>query len=216
MQSTDLKILFIDITKTGGTAITESFRHHFPNYIFEGKHHSIQNFIAYGSSIQDDAGQPHKGTCTIVTPQDLQDYFTFSVVRNPYDRMVSLWLWGCKSVYKTGFDQFVNDVANNKYQDFNHVRYRSQAEWISDADGQVKVQHLLKYETLAHDFANFLKQLNIEPFPLLVRNTALDRSNKKRKKFQDYYTSNTTRQTVEDIWAVDFQMFNYEKIWSIQ
>jgi hypothetical protein len=212
MKNADLNILFIDITKTAGTAITESFQRQFPNYTFEGKHHSIQNFLAYGSHILDDTGRPHKGTCSDITPQDLKDCYTFSVVRNPYDRMVSLWLWGCQNVYGPDFDLFVRNIAHNKYHDFNRVRYRSQAEWISDAEGKVRVQHLLRYETLALDFKNFLKKIGIEPFPLLIRNTALDMSKKERKSFQSYYKNKSTRQTVEDLWAADFQMFNYEKM----
>lgn len=212
MKNDELKILFIDITKTAGTAITESFRAHFPGYIFEGKHHSIQNFISYGSDIVDDSGLPHKGTCSVVTKQDIQNYITFSVIRNPYDRMVSLWLWGCNTVYGNDFDKFVNDVSNNKFQDFNRVRYRSQVEWICDAEGNNQVSHLLKYETLGQDFAVFQETMGVDKFPLLVRNTALDRSNKQRTVFQNYYSSEVTRQTVEDIWAADFKMFNYEKI----
>ncbi len=114
MKSTDLKILFIDITKTAGTAIIESFKHQYPDFEFEGKHHSIPNFIAYGSCIQDDAGKPHEGTCSAITPADLLEYSTFSVIRNPYDRMVSLWVWGCNTFYKTSFDQFVENVAAGK------------------------------------------------------------------------------------------------------
>lgn len=212
MKNSELKILFIDITKTAGTAITASFQSHFPNYIFEGKHHSIQNFISHGSSIIDDAGRSHKGTCSIVTEQDLQDYLTFSVIRNPYDRMVSLWLWGCNTVYGHDFDVFVDNVANNKYQDFNRVRYRSQVEWISDINGKVRVAHLLRYENLTQDFSALQDLIGIERFPLLVRNTALDKSKKERKVFQDYYSSEITRKIVEDIWAEDFAKFGYEKI----
>ena len=97
VKNTDLNILYIDITKTAGMAITESFQVQFPNYTFEGKHHSIQNFIAHGSDIVDDFGRRLVGTCRVVTQHDLEDLHTFSVIRNPYDRMVSLWLWGCQT-----------------------------------------------------------------------------------------------------------------------
>lgn len=212
MKNDELKILFIDITKTAGTAINDSFRAHFPNYLFEGKHHSIQNFIAHGSQIVDDAGRPHQGTCSMITEQELRDYFTFSVIRNPYDRMVSLWLWGCNSVYGQDFDLFVSNVASGKYQDFNRVRYRSQKEWISDAQGKIRVPYLLRYENLAQDFVTLQNKLGVEQFPLLVRNTALDKSKKPRQEFQRYYSSMTTRQTVETIWADDFDLFNYQKM----
>jgi len=212
VKNSELKILFIDITKTAGTAISASFADKFPNYEFEGKHHSIQNFIAHGSNLVDDEGQPHRGTCSLVTQDDLDNFHTFSVIRNPYDRMVSLWLWGCQTIYGHNFDLFVNDVATNKYQDYNRVRYRSQVEWISDTNGTIKVPHLLRYEALKQDFTALLNRVGITPFPLLVRNTAAERSNKKRKSMAEYYTNKHTRQTVEKLWADDFQYFNYEKL----
>ncbi len=214
MKNAELGLLFIDITKTAGTAITESFQNQYPHYVFEGKHHSIQNFVSYGSRIFDDNGQPHQGTCSVITEQDLRDYITFSVIRNPYDRMVSLWHWGNRTVYGSDFNKFVRNVALDKYRDFNRVRYRPQADWICDAEGEVRVQYLLRYEYLAQDFAFFLQQTGIKPFPLLVRNTAFENSRQRRKHYCNYYyyTDESTRQTVEKLWAKDFQMFNYKKI----
>ncbi|OED43554.1 hypothetical protein AB833_03570 [Chromatiales bacterium (ex Bugula neritina AB1)] len=211
MKSTELGILFIDITKTAGTAIKESFERRFPNYTFEGKHHSIRNFLSYGSPVLDDFGMPHEGTCSPVTTQELLNYHTFSVIRNPYDRMVSLWLWGRGNEYNENFNEFVASVAHGKYTDFNRVRYRSQVEWISDFEGNVRVKQLLAFENLAHDFNKFLSHIGIEPFPLLDRNSAYLNSNMERMPFESYYTSETTRQTVESIWADDFEMFNYKK-----
>ena len=74
------------------------------------------------------------------------------------------------------------------------------------------MQHLLRYESLARDFSEFLIQIGVEPFDLLIRNTALNMSKKERRPFNDYYSSELTRQTVEYLWADDFQMFGYEKI----
>ncbi len=212
MKNVELGILFIDIAKTAGTAITTSFQYQYPAYLFEGKHHSIQNFLSHGSAVFDDYGHPHGGTCSEVTAHDLQNHYSFSVIRNPYDRMVSLWLWGCRYIYSHDFNQFVRDVAHNKHREFNGVRYRSQADWICDAAGNVRVQHLLSYEALAGDFPVLLNKIGIDPFPLQVRNTAFTNSRKNRMPFLNYYTSKATRQTVEALWAADFQLFNYDKI----
>lgn len=126
--------------------------------------------------------------------------------------MVSLFLWGCKTVYPTNFDQFVNNVKNNRYQDFNRVRYRSQLEWITDSDGTIKIKNLLRYENLEQEFESFLKQIDIPPFKLLVKNTAYDKSKIIRKPFDAYYSNVETRRLVEEVWAEDFEVFNYQKI----
>ena len=80
------KILFIDICKTAGTAITKTLQQQFPQDRWEGKHHSVPNYTPRLASR--------------VTDEILDEYSSFTVIRNPYDRMVSLWIWGLGGPYR--------------------------------------------------------------------------------------------------------------------
>jgi len=79
MISDTHKFIFIDITKTGGSSIGKIFK----AYGGRGKHHSISRNLPDLPSNQ--------GLISPLTNGMISDYFTFTIVRNPWDRFVSLY-----------------------------------------------------------------------------------------------------------------------------
>lgn len=79
MRCEKLKLIFIGICKTGSTSIVNAFKN---RYEETGKAHSIKNFTYELDS-----------NITKITEDDFNNYKLFTVIRNPYDRIVSLWLW---------------------------------------------------------------------------------------------------------------------------
>ena len=73
------KFIFIDITKTGGSSSGKVFEQHGGC----GKHHSISRKLP-------DLPK-NRGLINPLTKDMISDYFTFTVVRNPWDRFVSLY-----------------------------------------------------------------------------------------------------------------------------
>lgn len=204
MINHNLKLLFIDITKTAGTAIISSLVRNYPNEKWEGTHHSIKNFTAKGYHIT--KGNP---TCSPVTEEILKEYTVFTVVRNPFDRMVSTWHWGYKGDYRnTTFEEFIKNVNENKYIEFNSHRYRTQFDWISDDDDNVRVPHILRWENLQEEMDNFFEKINLQPFEILPDNTSKDRSGLDRTHYRDYYNEET-KQIVEEKFKKDLEFFNY-------
>jgi len=98
MVSDKRKFIFIDIPKTASTSMRFALNEskHKPK-----KHHSISNIAS------------HYKFCDKLDEEKIQKYFKFTIVRNPYDRLVSLWLWGmnkdCYIQYKS-FNYFVRDA----------------------------------------------------------------------------------------------------------
>lgn len=207
----ELRLLFIDITKTAGTAITKGFIQAYPEYHIQdhmNKHHSVKNF----SSKEDRSmNELHKTwTCIeIVTDIMLNSYITFTVVRNPYDRLVSTWLWGRNRVYNIPFDRFVYNVNSNKYTKFNSHQFRTQLDWITDINGDVRVENILRYETLEYDFGKFLKKYNFKNFSIPITNTAKQRSGMERKSYEHYY-NDETKHIIQQMYKEDLEYFNYE------
>ena len=206
MRCEELKILFIDICKNAGSSISRGFRRKFPELKAKGRHHSVRNFTAKGFDPED--GSIWKATCDPVTEEDLNTYRTFAVIRNPYDRLVSLYLWG-KMYNRHSFEKFIYNIKENKYVEFNRHRYRTQLEWISDYDNNIRVQKLLRFESLNQDFYNLLKEWNIPQYKLGKENAAENHIGKKRKHYRDYYNP-ASRKMVEKIYAKDLEYFNYE------
>ena len=215
MKCEHYKFIFIDICKTAGSSINASFMENFPKIKFEGKHHSIPNYTALpahavvhswegennhipnyrmkpmGSTKH--AWQPVNGehyTCSYVTKSDIDNYSLFAVVRNPYDRMVSQYLYGkLRGTYQqcNSFKHFIRNIANNKYGEYNRHRYRTQLNWISDENKKVVVGRILRFEKLQSDFKHLLEELKIPQFKLQKINTAKDCTGQERIHYSYYY-----------------------------
>ena len=221
MRCEELNILFIDICKTAGHSIRQAFRR---KYRAPGNHHSVRNFTAEGCKPKDPKkiydSTKWNATCDIVTEEDLNTYRTFSVIRNPYDRLVSLYLWGPK-YRKVSFEIFMSNIKNNVYNSLNQHHFKSQLEWISDYNDNIKIQKLLRFENLDEDFYNLLEEWNVPQFKLEKLNTAEERIarnpefyaavtyGKKRHNYRYYYNSES-RKIAEELYAKDIEYFNYE------
>jgi len=204
MRCDALRLLFVDICKNAGTAIIASFQKQFPNLTFEGKHHSIRNWVAVNQTdLRDDTGTLTKGICSVITDELLRTHRTFAVVRNPFDRLVSLYCWGFQWCYPSTFKEFVREVCKGTYTDYHGVRYKPQWEWLTDAQGIMRVQHLVRYERLQEDFPVLLKTLGLPPMKLLKTNAA-----SKRTAYRDYYDAES-RRWVEEHYKVDLQRLGY-------
>jgi hypothetical protein len=80
----------------------------------------------------------------MMTPQE-----TLAVVRNPWDRIVSLWaFWNKLKKDDVPFDTFVRNLSTYKFQDNSWFTFdQPQKAWIPNG-----VTYLLKFETLDQDF----------------------------------------------------------------
>lgn len=208
MLCKELQLLFIDICKNAGTAIIATFKKQYPFLTFEGKHHSVQNWTAEGHFTPQLSRE--RFTCSAVTEEQLQNYTVFAVIRNPFDRMVSLWLWGRQGPYKNlSFAQFLKGISGNQFKEYNKHRYRTQLEWISDKEGNQRVHEILRYERLDQDMQQFCQAHGFEIECLLKDNTAQQRSGAPRQHYREYYTEQWMIDFVETRFAADLQTFGY-------
>ena len=221
MRCKELNVLFIDICKNASKSVCRAFRrkHRGP-----GNHHSVRNFTAKGYKPKDPENlyrDNWKATCDAVTEEDLNTYRTFSVIRNPYDRLVSLYNWGGR-YRKVSFGEFINNIKNKVYNDLNQHHWNTQLEWISDHNDTIRVQKLLRYENLDEDFHNLLEEWNIPQLELKKENAAEDHigqgkaydyalSNygKKRHHYKCYY-DRSSKKILEELYAKDIEYFNYK------
>ena len=202
MKSNYFKFIFIDICKTAGTSIIKSFIANFPDADFEGYHHSIPNMVCGAGDVR---------TASYITQEDIELNTLFTVVRNPYDRLVSLYFWGKNlPMYSdcNTFKDFVINVINNKYTEYNQHRYKSQVHWISDVNGKIVVDNILRFENLETDFEELLKKLKIPNFNLIKTNTAYQMSGIVRKHYS-YYYDEETKNMVTEFYKDDLEAFNY-------
>ena len=97
------KLLFIHIPKTGGTTIEDSIKENTPQTIYSSRSNSLLDFPYNQKALQ------HQFYTTIYKFRDKLDVNfdnikIFSVVRNPYDRIISDLFWS--SLIKKDFELF--------------------------------------------------------------------------------------------------------------
>ena len=157
-----------------------------------------------------------------------KDYFKFTIVRNPWDRLVSFYAF-CIKMSRTPaynilekFKDFVLD-STNKYHvgakwckhspalekllstERTKVRRRleSQLDWISDDDGKILVDFIGRFENLQEDLDIVCDKIGIPKQQLPHKNKT------KHKHYTEYY-DDETREIVAEKYAKDIEYFGYE------
>lgn len=138
------KILFVHIPKTGGTTIEQhmgAINNTKKGYYRNANNKAIQHLttIEYNNLFDDNR---------------FNNYCKFTIVRNPYDRMVSEYYWtdlpfGFKS-NKT-FDYFlysVSDIVLNKNYSYTflHDHFIPQKDFITDKNNNIIIDKIFKFE----------------------------------------------------------------------
>ena len=210
------KTIFVHIPKTAGTSVEAVLGMHgdrkeiglVPYFNQEVDHEHL-----YGRQIQHMTAQDIRGA--LADQSVFTRYFKFTIVRNPWDRLVSALAWTdqkwAKGVELTmaEFDEqlrrtyelFVAAASGSTPVAMPQFLY-PQVLFIADADGRLLVDFVGKYETLAADWKVISARLGL--------NTQLPvRMKSHHRDYRDYY-SPQTRDLVAQMYAADLQAFGYE------
>lgn len=183
------KSLFVHIPKTAGNAVCKSV-----SGTMTTKHRSIHQFA--------------ENTLP-----------TFTVVRNPYDRLVSAYFY-IKNIQKTdmyynspavtesariisGCDTFREFVLNLETYKDTVFGLRPQHEHVCDESGKILVDTVIRHESLESGLSEFCKQHDIVMNPLEKINIS-----RRNRDWQDYY-DDQTKKVVQRVYQGDFDVFGY-------
>ena len=113
------------------------------------------------------------------------DYFVFSFVRNPWDRLWSLYKFMIqRGKVKCSFDQFLLGKDIHHYYNEYHslvlpTQRKPQMDWLVDDRGEIIVDFVGKYENLNSDLKTICKKIGIPNSHLQQTHTTAKRSYKK-------------------------------------
>jgi len=183
-QIFDSKFLFLHINKTGGTSVKDFFQ----------KPTKGRNSHTTASNIIKEIGLEKYNT-----------YIPFTVVRNPYDRMVSAWSYKTsrKKCPKMSFSEYVQ-VSNSKYWVQPQIKYLSYKETI-----MCSKENILKLESIKKDISEFIFRHNIELD--IKQYPHKNKSRRRNKPYMEYYTSKTL-ELVNSAYPLDFNLGGYKII----
>ena len=222
MISHQHKCIFIHIPKCAGTSIENVLGH------FDGlsgrsgqDHRSIrmiqqpglqvavfrdrENIKDYIRRIREGFRQhanPNNGLT--VTPEQYQQYYKFTIVRNPWQRALSWYKNAMRDEIhqrnygidaNLSFAQFIRRHAGSGF-------LRPQTYWLKDFAGDMPMDFVLKFESLAEDFARLCVHLNLPPMHLPHKIEG-------EKTDDSQYFDQATIDFIADYYHEEITLFNY-------
>ena len=158
-----------------------------------------------------------------VDRDEFERLFKFSFVRNPYERIVSEYLYRNYFAHRSFRDFVLNKLPGPGWNDDSrHVM--PQYEMLHDASGRLLVDYVGRFENLRADFAEVCVRLGIDDAELPHRNPSDKRSrNLKRRvrnfvfrngetdlrRYTDFY-DDETRAAVASLYRRDLDAFDYD------
>jgi hypothetical protein len=156
----------------------------------------------------------------MVWPKRWYFYFKFAVVRNPWERVVSNYLYA--RMPRSHYHSHDGSTPFGPHPDYEILREASfetcveliptlkhhgwlpQSHWICGPRGKVMMNYLCRYERLAEDFAYVCRRLKIKSsLPLL------NASDTNKVRWQDFYDEKTVAK-VRRLYAADIETFGYQ------
>lgn len=135
---------------------------------------------------------------------DFSHPFTFTIVRNPYDRVVSAFehLKKFEKVKSNWtFDYFVREILIGQRENFD-IHFLPQFHW-SRPLSKINFDYIGKFETLKEDWKNIAPEISAYPtLPHVNKGKSID--------FRDYY-SDELKNIIYNMYKDDFIEFEYKK-----
>ena len=181
------KFIFIHINKTGGTSISKGLKDRYIN------HFTVKEAI------------------TRIGEKKFMDCVTFTVIRNPYSKVVSHYKFQLKENKHNfnnnylGFNEWVKETYGNKILNKIYIKrpimYAQQTQWLTDIEGNYRVNEIIYFENYTKDLQKFQNKYNIN-FPILHLNAT------KKDSYQDYYNEES-KKIIKNHFSDDIKIFGY-------
>lgn len=185
------KAIFIHIPKCAGVSVNRS--------IFGdlgGGHNTIEEYIS------------------IFEPKFLTRYFKFTIVRNPWDRVVSAYFFLKKGGFSAKDSEWFNEELKNysSFEEFviNWVNehniwkwhhFRPQHHYLLDSGRKLNIDFIGYFENIEEDFKLITTELNLD--------LSLPSTNKSHHRcYMDYYNEET-KEIVRKAYANDIKLLGY-------
>jgi hypothetical protein len=198
----DRQFLFVHVPKTGGTTILtvlglwRSQRQADPRTLFgDFAGFDLQHLTLVQAA-------------QFLTAEEYARYYKFAFVRNPWDRAVSAALWrtrfreeGIRDLRDyVAWAEAVIRLGPRKPSD---VHALPQSAFLVGPSGELELDHIGRFETLASDFAAIAARLSVPPGPLPHK-----LRHDERGPFHDYYQGDLQAR-VGRLYAEDAWRFGY-------
>lgn len=203
-------VWFIDIPKTSTTSIRKELGSFFgPVHDKTNEKYSIK------------AHETSQSMMNFMGENNWNKLFTFSLVRNPWDKTLSFYLWGQKNGYflDIEFRDFILEIKKQIETGVSrftwHGPYASCSYYLFSQNGTLLVDFVGKYENRINDLERIRKEINQRKYPksaLLTENNFGNlKINTNESRTRNQYYDKELIQLVENLYSDDIGNFNYSK-----
>lgn len=202
-KSEKKELFFIHIPKNAGTTIENTVEKY---NILWGKKYFKNKDVKLKSNIL------KKNSLWHIPPKYFLDNsyknkILFSVVRNPYERIISECKWISKSKNKKCNN--INDFIMKKLEEYKKNKFSSDNHLIPQSEfiyGNPQCNEILRFENLNEDFEKLMKKYNYPKIKLLHHNKSEDRNITIRN------LNKKSIDLINEVYKEDFKNFGYDKI----
>lgn len=195
------RLVFVHIPKTAGSSIAEALDR-LP--LRNGPGHPVIDTPKHAKATE---------LRRILGRRRWDDYFSFAIVRNPWDLMVSCYEWWLQKADRYPHIREQADAVRRlgSFEAFLRSPWGSQRinqfngdieDWYMDGDRQI-VDFIARFEHLDEDWPEICRRIGVEPFPIAHENRT------QRRDYRSYYTDET-RALVAHRFARTIERFGYE------
>lgn len=206
MVSHKYKCIFVHIPKAGGTSIEQLI---WPSLNDRSEATLWMGFIDKYNNKYQTGGLQHLFATQI--RQELGEvvfskYFKFTMVRNPWDKIVSQYVFMKKRKDLREFIGMETDDGFKTYlaliQKHTHVQWDSQYKFILDTNGEQLVDFIGRFENFNDEVYKVLDSINIKTkkIPHIKKST--------RSNYRDYYDEES-KEIVSHIYKKDIELLDY-------
>ena len=199
------RCIFVHIPRTGGTSIED--------IIWPGARTETELWMGFVEPMRNryqTGGLQHllaRQIRTDVGAETFDAYFKFSVVRNPWDKVISQYSFMRQRPDLRAYVGLEDDAPLAKYleriAEVEHVHWMPQVSFIQDTEGLEIVDLIGRFEALGPEMRKVLARIDI--------NCALLPHMKASEREREYrcYFNTETRLAVARMYAADIEHFGY-------
>lgn len=141
---------------------------------------------------------------------EFENYYSFSFVRNPWDRFVSAYHYVCQRrphitsvTSHQSFSDFAKAFASDP-EEYQKIRYfRPQVPYLVDTDGALAVDFVGRLENFEGDLQKVLGKLGIR------RKIIRHRKKSARADYRQYFSAKE-KDAIAEAYARDIEYFDYK------
>jgi hypothetical protein len=137
--------------------------------------------------------------------KQFESYFKFGFVRNPWDRVVSLYerKEPLQMKDQMSFDEFVAWIQYSSATCPHSSPHRCQLDWFVDGNGKMLADFIGRFEKLEEDWSFLAKKLGVSA------KLSHQRANPRERHYTEYYNART-REMIATKFSQDIETFGYE------